>query len=146
MRSGIGKLPCEINQNLVSAVFKDVFVTSFDIGIYNLTDYIPSTVYCALLCFSIDCLAFLFHPLSNDCWQHVAKSVCRKKNRIPVALGSKLMVRKVGTLLEITAGFQGIFTNTYMSLGFLDNCEEPLTFRGRHVIHVYEKPLFLRKV
>jgi hypothetical protein len=96
-RPGFAMLPCEFSkQNVNSTMYRDVKAASFDLSIYNQTDNVPSSFYCALVCFSIDCLAFVFDPTSNTCWQHVTRSICRRKNRVPLPQGSKVMLRKVG--------------------------------------------------
>jgi hypothetical protein len=101
LKSGFDKLPCEVSQPIVSATFKDVNVTIFDRGIYTPTTIISTTIRCALLCFSRDCLAFILVPKSF-CWQHVTRFVCRKrKGATYVPEGSRVMVRKVRIQMNI---------------------------------------------
>jgi hypothetical protein len=96
-RRGLGKLPCEFKAHDSRAcIYRDVKVASFDLSIYNRTDNVPSSFYCVMLCISMDCLAFVFDLMSNTCWQHVTRSICRRKNIVPLRQGSKVMVRKVG--------------------------------------------------
>jgi hypothetical protein len=67
-RPGLAMLPCEFSkQNVNSTMYRDVKVVSFDLSIYNQIENVPSSFYCALVCFSIDCLAFVFDLMSNTC-------------------------------------------------------------------------------
>jgi hypothetical protein len=97
-RNGLDMLPCEFVHTYVSDIYRNEGDVNFDLSIYNPNANVASSIYCAFICFSIDCLAFIFSPLSITCWQHIVKSICRKKTRIPLPHGSKLMVRKVGVL------------------------------------------------
>jgi hypothetical protein len=103
-RNGLEKLPCQYSKSLVTVIFKDInVIRSFDVGIYDPIANCSSSVHCAFGCFSRKCLAFVFSPVSNTCWQHVTKSVCRKRNKTLLTLGSKLMVRKVNIFIVITS-------------------------------------------
>jgi hypothetical protein len=91
------ELPCVFNHpEFYQSTFVNADVSNVDLSIYkrsNATN-ILSNINCAVLCFTIDSLAFILNQ-NGVCWLHIPRPKCREKHIHALPKYTNVMVRKV---------------------------------------------------